>query len=176
MADSLLVVDVQQCFLNEYTRHIPTRIQRLIRERAYERLYFTCFVNVPDSYYPRLQAWHACGTPEETALAEALRPLAGEGRLFEKRGIAGLPSELKEQLRGYGVRRLDVVGIDTDMCVLKCAMDLFDMRIEPVIWADCCASTAGMQAHLAGLAILGRNVGPKQLRLTGLFEEYLAAP
>ena len=35
---------------------------------------------------------------------------------------------------------------------------------------------AGPQARLADLAILGRNVGPKQLRLTGLFEDYLAAP
>jgi hypothetical protein len=55
-------------------------------------------------------------------------------------------------------------------------MDLFDMNIEPVILVDCCASTAGLQAHLAGLAILSRNIGPHQLRLTNLHETYLAAP
>ena len=69
-----------------------------------------------------------------------------------------------------------MVGIDTDMCVLKCAMDLFDLGLEPVVWADCCASTAGLQAHLAGLAILGRNIGAHQLRLSGLNDGYLARP
>ena len=62
------------------------------------------------------------------------------------------------------------------MCVLKIAMDLFDMNVEPVILVDCCASTAGLQAHLAGLAILSRNIGPHQLLLTRLHETYLAAP
>ena len=69
-----------------------------------------------------------------------------------------------------------VVGIDTDMCVLKVALDLFDLGIEPVILVDCCASTAGLQAHLAGLSILSRNLGPHQLRLTRFNQGYLADP
>jgi hypothetical protein len=55
-------------------------------------------------------------------------------------------------------------------------MDLFDMGIKPVVLVDCCASTAGLQAHLAGLAVLSRNLGPHQLRDAGLGEGYLAAP
>jgi hypothetical protein len=66
--------------------------------------------------------------------------------------------------------------MDTDMCVLKIAMDLFDADVEPVVLVDCCASTAGLQAHLAGLSILSRNIGPFQLRLTRLHEGYLSAP
>src|SRR6266516_266133 len=62
------------------------------------------------------------------------------------------------------------------MCVLKIAMDVFDLGIEPIVLVDCCASTAGLQAHLSGLAILSRNIGPHQLRLTKLHEGYLAAP
>lgn len=45
------------------------------------------------------------------------------------------------------------------MCVLKIAMDFFDIGIEPIVLTDCCASTAGLQAHLAGLAVLSRNLG-----------------
>ena len=50
------------------------------------------------------------------------------------------------------------------------------LKREPIVLVDCCASTAGLQAHLAGLAILSRNIGPHQLRLTQLHETYLAAP
>jgi hypothetical protein len=41
---------------------------------------------------------------------------------------------------------------------------------------DCCASTAGLQAHLAGLAVLSRNIGAQRLRDAGLGEGTLAAP
>lgn len=62
------------------------------------------------------------------------------------------------------------------MCVLKIVMDTFDLNIEPVVLVDCCASTAGLQAHLAGLAVLARNIGADHLRDAGLSEGRLAAP
>jgi hypothetical protein len=45
-----------------------------------------------------------------------------------------------------------------------------------VVMADCCASTAGLQAHLAGLAVLARNIGAQQLREAGLSDGQIAAP
>lgn len=62
------------------------------------------------------------------------------------------------------------------MCVLKVALDIFDLNIEPVILVDCCASTAGLQSHLAGLAVLARNIGADKLRDVGLGGGSLAAP
>ena len=172
----LLVVDVQHGFLNEFTRHLPARIARLIDRGRYEPLLFTRFVNTPDSAYRRLLDWHAFQGPPDTRLAPELAGYSERGRVFDKQGLAGLPHELRSHVRQLGAARIHVVGIDTDMCVLKCAMDLFDLGVEPIVWIDCCASTAGLQAHLAGLAILGRNIGPHQLRLSGLNDGYLAAP
>jgi nicotinamidase-related amidase len=62
------------------------------------------------------------------------------------------------------------------MCVLKIAMDLFDIGIEPIVFTDCCASTAGLQAHLAGLAVLSRNIGATRLLEAGVGGSMLAAP
>jgi hypothetical protein len=62
------------------------------------------------------------------------------------------------------------------MCVLKVALDLFDLGIEPIIMVDCCASTLGLQAHLAGLAVLARNIGADRLRSAGLDDGRLGAP
>jgi hypothetical protein len=58
---------------------------------------------------------------------------------------------------------------------IKIAMDVFDIGIEPVVLTDCCASTAGLQAHLAGLSVLSRNIGAQRLRDAGLSEGFLAA-
>jgi nicotinamidase-related amidase len=87
-----------------------------------------------------------------------------------------MPDELASYLRQQPIERVFLVGIDTDMCVLKLAMDFFDMGIEPIVLTDCCASTAGLQAHLAGLAVLSRNIGASRLRDAGLSDGFLAAP
>jgi nicotinamidase-related amidase len=176
MTEPLLVVDVQRCFINEFTRHIPDRVKRLIELGDYSPILFTLFVNTPGSPYQRLLDWHGCGGPPDTELVDELVPLAKQDNVFHKQGLTGMPDDLAERLRHEQFAQMSVVGIDTDMCVLKIAMDLFDMAIEPVILVDCCASTAGLQAHLGGLAILSRNIGPHQLRLTKLHETYLAAP
>jgi nicotinamidase-related amidase len=176
MSEPLLVVDVQRGFLNEFTRHIPARIQRLILMGDYAPVLFTRFVNTPNSPYQKLLDWRGCAEPPETELASELSAFAGHDRVFTKHGMTGMSDELSEYLRTEGFPQVSVVGIDTDMCVLKIAMDVFDLGIEPVVLVDCCASTAGLQAHLAGLAILSRNIGPHQLRLAHLHEGYLAAP
>jgi nicotinamidase-related amidase len=176
MADPLLIVDVQGGFLNDFTRHIPDRIARLIDTRDFDPVLFTRFVNVADSPYQRLLDWHACFSEPETRLAPAIQRFATGDNVHTKYGLAGLPRTLAAHLRERGINRIAVAGIDTDMCVLKTAMDLFDLGIEPIILTDCCASTAGLQAHFAGLAILSRNVGPLQLRATGLGGELHAAP
>ena len=176
MVQALLVVDVQRGFINQFTRHIPGRVKTLIETGKFDPVLYTRFVNSPGSPYQTLLDWHACVGPPETELVEELSPFAEQRNIYTKHGLTGMPNELSARLRSDGLRQINVVGLDTDMCVLKIAMDIFDQGIEPIILVDCCASTAGLQSHLAGLAILSRNIGPHQLRLTELHETYLAAP
>lgn len=176
MPTPLLVVDVQNGFLNEYTAHIPPRIATLIENDSLDPVYFTRFVNVEGSAFRKILKWDGCAEPPETELADDLLVFAEEDRIFSKPGYAGLPDTLSERLVQDNVGQIAVVGIDTDMCVLKVAMDLFDLNIEPIVYVDCCASTAGLQAHLAGLAVLARNIGADQLRDAGLGRGHLAAP
>lgn len=172
----LMVVDVQVGFLNDFTAHIPGRIARLIEGAGYDAILFTRFVNVSDSPYHRLLDWHDCAESPQTDLAHELEPFAAISRSFTKSGYTGLSDDLGQHLRELDPRRATIVGIDTDMCVLKIAMDVFDLGIEPVVLIDCCASTAGLQAHLAGLAVLSRNIGAQQLHDAGLNGGRLAAP
>ena len=176
MSTPLLVVDVQQGFLNEFTRHIPRRIARLIEDGDFDPVLFTLFINTANSPYHRFLDWHDCERRPETDLAPELARFAPEDRTFSKSGLTGLPDELAAYFREHHTEEVVLVGIDTDMCVLKIAMDVFDCGIRPVVMTDCCASTAGLQAHLAGLAVLSRNIGAQQLRDAGLSEGLVAAP
>jgi nicotinamidase-related amidase len=176
MSQPLLIVDVQVGFINSFTHHIPQRIVRLIERDRYSPLLFTRFVNTPDGPYDRFLDWHSCDREPETDVVPELQPFTQKEFIFSKLGLCGMPDELTDYLRQQRIEQLSIVGIDTDMCVLKIAMDLFDIGIEPLVFTDCCASTAGLQAHFAGLAVLSRNIGAMRLRDAGLSGGSLAAP
>ncbi len=176
MADPLLVVDVQLGFLNDYTRHIPARIARLVERGEYDPILFTRFVNKEEGPYRRYLDWHECAGEPATNLAPELKRFAQPELVFTKPGYAGMSDELATYLQESGYEQVVLAGIDTDMCVLKVAMDVFDLGIRPIVLVDCCASTSGLQSHLAGLAVLARNIGADQLRDAGLGEGWLGAP
>jgi nicotinamidase-related amidase len=176
MEDALLVVDVQNGFINDFTKHVPARIARLIERRNDGPVFYTRFVNIEGSPFRRLLGWDECVEPPDTEIVPDLATWADEERIYSKPGYAGLPDKLAERLQRDGIERVAVVGIDTDMCVLKVALDLFDLNIAPLVYVDCCASTAGLQAHLAGLAVLARNIGAGHLRDAGLSGGHMAAP
>ncbi|MDQ3778934.1 MAG: cysteine hydrolase [Chloroflexota bacterium] len=176
MGRVLLVVDVQQGFVNPFTDHVPGRIRRLIERGDHDPVLFTRFINRPDGPYRRFLGWHECAEPPGTDLAPEVAPLAATERVFTKRGFTGISEGLADRLRELAPEAVTIVGIDTDMCVLKVAMDIFDLGIRPLVLVDCCASTAGLQAHLAGLAVLARNIGADQLREAGLSDGFLGSP
>ncbi|MGI8405745.1 MAG: cysteine hydrolase family protein [Thermomicrobiales bacterium] len=168
MADPLLIVDLQEGFINDFTRHIPGRVKALIERDDYAPLLFTRFINVEGSPFRRFVGWHDCASSPETDLVPEMAGFAREELTFSKLGYAGISEPLATYLRDHRFERVYIAGIDTDMCVLKVALDIFDLNIEPLILADCCASTSGLQSHLAGLAILARNIGADKLRDAGL--------
>lgn len=176
MSEPLLIVDVQTGFINPFTHHIPQRVARLIERDRYAPILFTRFINKPDAPYQRFLDWHSCEQEPETNIVPELKSFVDHSCVFPKPGLCGMPNELADYLHQQSIERIFLVGIDTDMCVLKMAMDIFDLGIEPMIFTDCCASTAGLQAHLAGLAVLSRNIGAQRLRVAGLSDGLLAAP
>ena len=176
MSEALLIVDVQAGFINDFTHHIPRRIVRLIQTGDYAPLIFTRFINDQEGPYCRFLNWDGCAGDPEIYIVPELQPYASPDLIFAKSGLCGMPDELTGYLREKLIKKIFIAGIDTDMCVLKIAMDVFDIGIEPIVLTDCCASTAGLQAHLAGLAVLSRNIGANRLRDAGLSEGMLAAP
>ncbi len=176
MSAPLLIVDVQIGFINDFTHHIPERVGKLIGSGEYDPILFTRFINVPDGPYSRFLNWDGCNCEPESNIVPELATFATPDRVFSKSGLCGLPNELTDYLVKQSIEKVYVVGIDTDMCVLKIAMDLFDIGVEPIVFTDCCASTAGLQAHLAGLAVLSRNIGATRLLEAGVGDRMLAAP
>ena len=65
-------------------------------------------------------------------------------------------------LREGGITEIHICGIDTEGCVLKTAVDLFDAGVRPVVLVVACASTGGDELHRIGLRTMRRLIGERQ--------------
>jgi nicotinamidase-related amidase len=151
----LMVVDVQKGFVNEHTAHIPARAEAL--QHDYAHVIATRFVNAAGSPHRTILKWSrfAPGDPE-TDLAFELR---ADAHIIEKAVYTAVTPALLAWLRARNIDTVHLCGIDTDACVMKNALDLFEAGIRPVVLADACMSHAGPEMHAFGLEILRRLIG-----------------
>ncbi len=156
---ALLVVDVQQGFINQHTAHIPALVEGLLP--SYEHVIATRFFNPESSNYRRLIHWTRFSRGTEDA---ELAFRAGSNTvLIEKTGYTCVDAGFVKMLDGLGVDEVHIAGMDTDICVLKSAADLFDAGKTPVVLAWCCASHAGIEFHDAAIKIIARFIGAGQV-------------
>lgn len=160
----LLVVDVQNGFINEHTERVIEPVNSLIGvfRRCHRDVAFTRFVNVPDSGHARWIGWTRFMQAPENALYEGVD--VGDAPVFVKHGYTAFTESFTEYVAEKSIERLVLCGIATDGCVLKTAVDAFERGIEPVVVVDACASHAGREVHEAGLLLLGRFIGKGQLK------------
>ena len=74
------------------------------------------------------------------------------------------PKEVFLQLlKENDINAVDICGIDTDICVTKCAVDLFERDITPYVLKDYCATHADADIQESALIILARYIGKSQI-------------
>lgn len=102
--------------------------------------------------------WSGLSNAEETMLAREVIDLPT--LVVDKRSYGPfLGTDLEDTLHQLGVRDVLVCGIDTDICVLATAVDLFDRGFRPLVISDLSMSHAGPELHDAALRILPRFIG-----------------
>lgn len=160
---ALLVVDVQIGFVDQHTSHIPAVVERLLPR--YRHTFATRFYNPIPSNYRRLIHWNRfdINGPD---FPLAFTPSA-DTTVIDKPTYTCVTPDFLASLDCAGIDEVHICGIDTDICVTKCAVDLFEVGRVPVVVTDACASHGGPELHQAALRILARYIGHGQLRESG---------
>ena len=66
--NALLIIDVQKGFINEYTRELPGKIEKL--QNNYANVYAMQFINLEDSMFRKQLNWHKLSlNTQDTELA-----------------------------------------------------------------------------------------------------------
>jgi nicotinamidase-related amidase len=176
----LVVVDVQNGFITEHSQPVIPIIIELVRrwQAAGGDVVFSRYLNYAGSPFERLIGWTKMADGPETELVAELASYVGPHTPVVDKYIYTLFTPEGTQLvdeRGW--TDLYICGIDTEICVLKTAVDAFERDLTPWILKDACASHAGPKAHTAGLLIAGRFIGANQIiHTTSLPESVLPLP
>ena len=157
MSNTLLVIDVQQGFITDVTAHIPTKVLRLLRRNVFDHVAFTQFVNLPGSFFETRLDWNKMKQSPEIDIVHELRPFATN--CFVKYSYSCLTPRMSEFIASAGSTKVFLVGLETDICVLKTATDAIEAGLAPYVVSDCCATTAGPAVHSSALGIIGRFIG-----------------
>ena len=155
----LIIIDVQKGFVNQWTGHIPARVED--RQGEFGRVIVTRFVNPPGSPHRRFLGWtrFAAGSADAEL---AFQPREG-ARIIDKSTYTCASSDFITELKQNRVERVHLCGIATDNCVLKSAVDLFEAGLEPLVLAADCASHGGPECHATGLLLLARLIGVERV-------------
>ena len=163
--DILLLVDLQEGFCNKETETAFWKTQELLVNLRFPRVVASKFVNVMGGNFERLLGFHGMFSDEEQKSPSWLLPYISFACL--KTGYSAVDdnfvSQLKRFNRGKLPSRVCVAGVDTEACVLKTAIDLFELGIRPIVFKDCCASSQGKLSHDAGLLVLRNTIGEQNV-------------
>lgn len=166
---ALVVIDMQNGFINHHSRHIVPVVSELVSRwsAAGRPVVFTRYHNYPGSPFERFFGWTRLQDPPETEIApELVTHAASAYAVLDKAGYSLFTDEAVALLADAGWTDLVFCGIATDSCVLKSAADAFERGHAPWIVTDASASDAGPAVHDSGLVVARRMIGPRQLMLT----------
>lgn len=162
MNRALVIVHAQRGFakdsptLQQIAREIVQHAQQGRDTGDFTRVIATRFVNQPDCNYYHCVAQDML-EEDEIALVDGIADVSDavcDGSTYD----AATP-ELVEDLRSHAVDEVEVVGADTDQCVLATALRLSDLGFRVTVAEELCCSTAGVAEHRAGLLCLSRALG-----------------
>lgn len=162
----LVVVDVQNGFITEHSKNVVAVIVELVRRwrEADGDVVFSRYLNYIDSPFERLIGWTKMTDGPETEFVAQLAPFVGPYTpVIDKYIYTLFTSEGTTLVTERGWTDLYICGIDTDICVLKTAVDAFERDLTPWVIEDACASHSGPAAHSAGLLVTRRFIGSSQI-------------
>ncbi|WP_097323213.1 cysteine hydrolase [Paractinoplanes atraurantiacus] len=161
----LVVVDVQNGFIRPPSAPVVPVIAGLVEHWQQESgaVVFTRYLNYPGSPFERMIHWEKLQESPETDIVPDLAALAEHSITLDKRIYSLFSPEGAQLVKERGWTDLYICGIATESCVLKTAVDAFELNLTPWVIADASASHAGQEAHDAGMLVIRRFIGAGQI-------------
>ena len=154
MKKLLLVIDVQKDFINEHTEKILPKIKELVNSDKYDLIAFTRFINDENSIWYKKLNYTGCMTKEGQEIVIDTK----NHKIFDKKIYTAVNDELKTYIQENDISEIYLCGFDTDACVQKTAIDLFEQNYDVYVLKDYCMSHLGNEIHNLYITNLARLI------------------
>ena len=154
----LLVIDMQNQFMNDNTVFLIDKINNLIKENKFDNIVFTRFINNKDNMFYKKLGYTGCS---EKGTREIV--IETSETILDKTVYTALNVDLKQYIINNDIDEIYLCGIDTECCILKTALDMFEEDYNVYVLKDYCACTHGIERHDNAIKILERNIGKKYI-------------
>jgi nicotinamidase-related amidase len=156
MGKAVIVVDMQRDNMFKGALSIVPKVRRLLdeaRRKGIPIIYACDTRHREDSLFKRIgMPPHALKDTEGWKVIRELTPRKGD-LIVEKRMLSAFfGTSLDSILREKKINSLIVTGISTDVCLLKTALDAFELGYEVMVPSDGCAALS-KERHEAALKI-----------------------
>lgn len=159
MKKLLLVIDVQRDFINKNTKDYVSKIKELIDSKEFDDISFTKFINNENSKWYKELNYSGCMDKEGQSIVLDTK----EYKIFEKTIYSALNDEFRTYIKEKNISQIYLCGFDTDACVSKKAIDLFENDYDVYVLKDYCMSHVGVELHNTIINNLIRLIGKNRI-------------
>jgi len=158
MKTLLLVIDVQNDFVDSNNIDILEKINKLIDSNKYNEVAFTRFINDKKSIWYKKLNYRGCITENGRKIVIDTKNY----KIFDKRIYTEVNNELEEYIKNNNIEEIYLCGFDTDACVQKTAIDLFEKNYNVFVLKDYCMSY-DIELHNTIINNLKRLIGENKI-------------
>lgn len=137
MRKLLLVIDVQNGFVNQQNEWIPAKLAAYINASDYTDVFATSYVNAEGTACYKRLGWRNCMTSEEQAICPELDGLYS--KVYTRSTYNSVTMSLGGAIAQGNYDQIDVVGMSATRGVLATAYVLFDMGYKVYVIPALCA-------------------------------------
>ena len=135
------------------------KIKELVDLNKYDLTAFTRFINDKNSIWYKKLNYKGCMTKNGQSIAIDTQ----NNRVFDKKIYTAVNNELKNYIQENDISEIYLCGFDTDACVQKTAIDLFEQNYDVYVLKDYCMSHAGKEIHDLYITNLARLIGKDRI-------------
>jgi nicotinamidase-related amidase len=159
MKTTLVVIDVQNYFVNDKTNELPAKIADFIENNKFDYILFTQFVNNENSNFVKLLNWRKCFSSPDIDIHPTLTKFITPENTFRKTAYSIFKAAgFTDFLKKHDISKLFLCGIDTDSCVLASSFDAFDLGYEVKVIKNLCQSYSGSEYDNAAGKIIDKSI------------------
>lgn len=155
MRSALIIIDMQEGFINSNTKELIEKISRFIdkNKKGFETIIETQYVNHMYSPCHVFNGWNEC--MEYSTSVDIVPQLVSKADfIYKKDTYSCWHGQLRTRIKSLKVNKVYLCGVNIEHCILHSTLDIYNELQDCAVIRDLCGSTTGINSYNAAIQVL----------------------